>query len=100
MRKVLGSVSPLHFVQGDVPLIIAYCEAIVIERWAANLMGDENTDTLQALKAWEKATRLVATLATQLRLSPQSRMHARTAARKADDAAAYSRPPWEGYEVE
>lgn len=69
-------------VRSDLPLLVSYIQASVIARNAAR-GGD--------VGAFEKAARIQCALATKLRLTPHSRITARTAGRQA-----YSGPkPWD-----
>jgi hypothetical protein len=63
-----------HFRESDLPLLISYIQATLISRGAAH---DPDRIAL-----WEKATRMQATLATRLRLSPQSRIDPKTLGRQ------------------
>lgn len=77
-REIVASCSPSHFVHSDAPLLAAYCTAVCISRDAARELA---TDAA-AIVAWEKSTRMQATLATRLRLAPQSRADPKTVARR------------------
>jgi hypothetical protein len=63
-----------HFRESDLPLLISYIQATLISRGAAH---DPDRIAL-----WKKATRMQATLATRLRLSPQSRVDPKTLGRQ------------------
>src|SRR5262245_48509403 len=77
-----------HFVASDLPLLVSYVQATLLSRQAVkNAAKDAG-----ALAIWEKATRMQATLATRLRLAPQSRMDPKTLARQQPKLV---RPPWE-----
>ena len=77
-REIVASVKPGHFVPSDKPLLTAYIQAAWASQENARKMV---TGDLQSMKAFESATRVMATLATRLRLAPQSRIQARAAGR-------------------
>jgi hypothetical protein len=63
-------------VPSDLPLLVSYVQATLLSRQA---VAGASTDAA-ALALWEKATRMQATLATRLRLSPQARLDPKTLA--------------------
>jgi phage terminase small subunit len=77
-REIVSSCHPQHFAPSDVYLLAAYCEAIVISRRAAAALHEDQG----AAAVWERAVRVLATLATRLRLAPQSRSDPKTVARR------------------
>ena len=78
-RQLVASCPSDHFVESDQPLLAAYCIAICLSRRsAAKLAEDPSLATV-----WERSTRMLATLATRLRLAPQSRVDPKTLARRA-----------------
>jgi hypothetical protein len=81
--------SAKHFVPSDLPLLISFVQATLLSRKAiAKAAGDKD-----ALATWEKATRMQATLATRLRLAPQSRTDPKTLARQPTPRLTLA--PWE-----
>jgi hypothetical protein len=58
-----------HFVPSDTPLLAAFAQAAVMSRES---VGEE----------WERATRVLISLATELRLAPSTRSDPRTTARR------------------
>ncbi len=76
-----------HFRDSDIPLLVSYIQSTLISRCAAH---DPDKITI-----WEKATRMQATLATRLRLSPQSRADPKTVGRQQPFVG---RKPWEDRE--
>src|SRR5262245_8963088 len=66
-RQIISVTPPGHFVPSDAELLASYCAASVLARNALQA-GD--------IAAWEKGTRMLAILATKLRLAPQSRLKA------------------------
>jgi phage terminase small subunit len=78
-REIVISNDPRHFAPSDVYLLAAYCEAVVIsQRAAAELREDQG-----AAAVWERSVRVLATLATRLRLAPQARNDPKTVGRNA-----------------
>jgi phage terminase small subunit len=92
-RKVfvdlVASVVPEHFVQCDLPLVCAYCRAIVLEQRAAAQLRKTPTDS-KWLAVWEKAQRAMVALSLRLRLSPQARVR-----NAKPEPLAGRRKPWE-----
>jgi hypothetical protein len=85
--ELVGACDASHFRESDLPLLISYIQSTLISHAAAH---DPNRIAL-----WEKATRMQATLATRLRLSPQSRVDPKTVGRHQP----YSGPnPWDPVE--
>jgi hypothetical protein len=77
-----------HFVPSDMPLLVSYVQATLLSRRAITNAAKDAS----ALASWEKAVRMQATLATRLRLSPQSRADPKTVTRQQPKLV---RPPWE-----
>ena len=84
-NAIVAAVDPSHFRKSDVPLLHSYVQAVAMVR---RLARDGNR-----IADWEKAARVQAMLATKLRLTPQTRLDAKTVARQQivshDDP-----PPW------
>jgi hypothetical protein len=72
--EIVNGTDARHFVEADTPLIVSFVKATVLARDAPDLSDEE-------FAAWEKAARVQAMLATKLRLSPQTRLDAKTAKR-------------------
>jgi hypothetical protein len=90
-EQLVASVDRRHFRPSDLPLVVAYVQAIFFEREAARQMK-ANPAEGKHVTAWEKSTKVLVALSARLRLCPQSRQHPRSAAR----APAYSGPrPWQ-----
>ena len=82
--ELVGACDPRHFVESDLPLLASYVQATLIARDAAHAPSK--------IVLWEKAVRMQATLATRLRLSPQSRIDPKTVGRRQE----FQGPlPWE-----
>lgn len=85
--ELIAACSPKHFVEADIPLLVSFVQATLISRaLAAQALNDASV-----IPAWEKAVRVQATLATRLRLSPQSRTDPQTIARQQRSVAPQ---PW------
>jgi phage terminase small subunit len=78
-RFLVASTSLDHFVASDIPLLVSYCQATLVSRRAAASLAE----TSDMIVVWERATRMQATLATRLRLAPQSRLDPKTVGRRA-----------------
>jgi hypothetical protein len=85
--ELVAACSPRHFVPSDLPLLVSYVQATVLSRQAIATAATQPA----SLALWEKATRMQATLATRLRLSPQARLDPKTVGRQELPLA---RPPW------
>ncbi len=77
-RDLVAKAAPDHFVETDVPLIVAYAQAILLARWAFKAMGEQDI----AFQTWQQAARTMAALATKLRLCPHSRSDPKTVGRR------------------
>jgi hypothetical protein len=78
-----------------------FVAATLISRRAADALSKSpdreswsSTVDRDTLALWDRSTKLMATLATRLRIAPQSRYDAKTAARRAG-ATVTMTPPWE-----
>jgi hypothetical protein len=74
-NELVGSCDPRHFVKSDLPLLTSFVQATILTRSTATKLGRNNPD---AVAAWEKAVRVMALLATRLRLAPQARSDPKT----------------------
>jgi hypothetical protein len=87
-REILAATPRDHFKPGDVPLVQAYAEAIVLARRAAIELDRDGVVIGGRCSPWlvcqEKAHRAIASLAARLRLSPQHRADSRSAGRQAN----------------
>ena len=80
--EVVGSSDPRAFRKAELPLLCAFCEAVVLNRYYARMLAEETAeDFFVSHRAWAESTKLLATLATRLRLTPHSRLDARGAGR-------------------
>ena len=78
-RQLVASCPSDHFVESDQPLLTAYVIAICLSRRAAAKLAEDPS----LATVWERSTRMLATLATRLRLAPQARVSPKTLARRA-----------------
>jgi len=72
-----------HLVQADAPLLASYVQAVILSRRAGR--DPRRIDT------WEVSTRLMGSLATKLRLTPQSRTDPKTLTRRQAPLSHYER---------
>jgi hypothetical protein len=70
---LVNAVDPKHFAPSDLPLVTAYVQAVAITQATAH--------DPERFREWTQAAKLMAVLATRLRLAPQSRHDSRAAAR-------------------
>src|SRR6266511_1354982 len=70
-NELVGACDSAHFRKSDLPLLTSFIQATLIAEAAAR---DPNRD----ISLWEKAVKVQATLATRLRLAPQSRIDHKT----------------------
>ena len=85
-KKVFGEVvsasDPRAFRKAELPLLCAFCEAVCLNRYYGRALAEESAeDFIVSHRAWVESTKLIATLATRLRLTPHSRLDARGAGR-------------------
>ena len=87
-RQTVAACAANHFRKADIPVLIAFATATHLSRFYAEQIGETET----AFKNWEAAVRLQISLATKLRITPQSRYDPKTIARhEPHDGPA----PWE-----
>jgi phage terminase small subunit len=88
--ELVSSVAADHFQPGDAPLLEQYAQAILLARQAYDKLATEGPVIDGKASPWlvvlEKAHRSAVALSARLRLAPQARADARSAARKADGA--------------
>jgi hypothetical protein len=84
-NQLVAACSPSHFVEADLPLLVAFVQSTLMARRAVR-------DPAK-VAVWEKAVRVQAMLATRLRLSPQSRTDPKTVGRHMPQRT--GPPPWE-----
>ena len=88
--ELVSSVAADHFQPGDAPLLEQYAQAILLARQAYDKLSTEGPVIDGKASPWlvvlEKAHRSAVALSARLRLAPQARADARSAARKASGA--------------
>lgn len=72
--ELVSSCDHRHFRSSDLPLLVAYCQATALSQKAIGKAGSDK----DALGTWERSVKLMAVLATRLRISPQSRFDRKT----------------------
>jgi hypothetical protein len=83
-KELVASIDSRAFVPSDAPLLVSYVQA--------TLMARKFAGNPEQIVVWEKSVKIQATLATRLRLAPQSRLDRKTAGRQ----QAFRNPdPWE-----
>ena len=100
-RAVVGTKPGDWFAADSFPLLVAYCRAIAVSNGLAGAIStfdDEGLTNAQALARYDKLLqmqdrqqRLIASLATRMRLSQQSRYDRK----KAGASAPPGPPPWQ-----
>ena len=76
--ELVEACAPSHFVKSDLPLLVSFIQATLLVRRAATGMVDDPN----FIAVFEKSVKLQATLATRLRLAPQSRLDPKSVARQ------------------
>src|SRR5262245_59438345 len=79
-RRTVASCHPSHFVLSDLPLLVAYSKAILTNEKAYDELN--RCYSRDAANLWDRSTKNILSLARSMRLTPQSRMDHRAAARK------------------
>jgi hypothetical protein len=87
--ELIGACDSNHFRRSDLPLLVSYVQATLNAQTTAH-------DPKMASQ-WERSVRMQCTLATRLRLSPQSRIDPKTLGRQ-DRNNPRLRYPWEDKE--
>jgi hypothetical protein len=90
-RDVVASCSPRHFCASDIPMLVSFATATVLTRHYASLIGEQPN----ALKDWEVACRMQTSLATKLRLTPQTRYGPKASSTLSNEEARGMPRPWE-----
>jgi hypothetical protein len=90
-EHVVNHSAPQHFKENEQPLLALYCASIHLARFYVDAIGDDPG----AHKLWVENARLAASLATKLRLTPQTRFDARAAERYSVTLSAEAPRPWE-----
>jgi hypothetical protein len=91
--ELVDSCDPRHFIKSDLPLLISFIQAtLLVRRLAAKLNNSE------AIADWERGVRVMAMLATRLRLAPQARLSTKAIGRYSGRQDYDRKPPWEDKE--
>jgi P27 family predicted phage terminase small subunit len=92
-REVVGSCRSDHFQRCDYPLLVRYCENVVLARRAAAALASEGPivhgRVNPMLIVTEKCDRALVALSMRLRVSPQARMRREGTAPKGPGPSAY-----------
>jgi P27 family predicted phage terminase small subunit len=92
-RQVVLACDPKHFQQSDAPLLVRYCENVVLARRAAAALEREGAVLAGRVNPWltvaEKADRALVALSMRLRISPQARMRREGSVPKGPPASVY-----------
>jgi phage terminase small subunit len=70
-RSIVDSCAPDHFRKSELPLLCSYCTACNLSRWHAHEVNEGHQDHH---RQWLECTKLVALLASRLRLAPSTRL--------------------------
>jgi hypothetical protein len=89
--EIVGACRAKHFTASDEPLIISYVQATLLARRSIKRAGKDRA----ALATWERSTKIAGTLATKLRLCPQSRIDAQSVGRGRPSLPVGEPRPWE-----
>jgi uncharacterized protein (TIGR03382 family) len=84
-NQTVAGCSATHFRQSDAPMLVAFVGAVLLSRRLAR--------DASRVAEWEKVTRTMAMLATKLRMTPMSRLDAKTLAR--EKQIPQGREPWQ-----
>jgi hypothetical protein len=77
--SIVDSCSPDHFRKSELPLLCSYVTAVNLSRWHASQVNEGHADHH---RKWLECTKLVALLASRLRLAPSTRLDKRTVERE------------------
>jgi phage terminase small subunit len=83
-EHVVNHSAPTQFKENEAPLLALYCSALYLARFYCDRIGAEN-DAGQNNKLFIENARLATSIATKLRLTPQTRFDSRAAERKASE---------------
>jgi phage terminase small subunit len=92
-RQVVLACDAKHFQASDTPLLVRYCENVVLARRAAAALTAEGAVIGGRPNPWlvvaEKCDRALVALSMRLRISPQARMRRETTVPKGPPASIY-----------
>ena len=90
--EVVGAQRPASIQKGRASAVMRLLRGRVSESYYGRALAEESTeDFIVSHRAWVESTKLIATLATRLRLTPHSRLDARGAGR----LRTATKLPWE-----
>ena len=92
--ELVRSSDPQHFVPSDKPLLVSFVQATLLARSLASTAAKPSKPDPTVIGSWEKVTRVMAMLATRLRLAPQARNDPKTVGVRQRNAALSIKPPW------
>jgi phage terminase small subunit len=91
--EIAGACDAKHFERSDAPLLIRYCQNVVLGRRAAAALTSEGAVIGGRPNPWlvvsEKCDRALVALSMRLRISPQARLRREVTAPKGPPASAY-----------
>ena len=70
--RIVAAEGANHFRDSDLSLLVQYCEAVALAERAAKALQSDDAERVW-LTRWDKATKVMESLAMRLRISPQSR---------------------------
>jgi P27 family predicted phage terminase small subunit len=92
-REIVGSCRSDHFEKCDVPLLVRYCENVVLARKAAAVLAADGAVVHgrinPMLTVGEKCDRALVALSMRLRISPQARIRREGTAQKGPGPSTY-----------
>jgi hypothetical protein len=80
--SIVDNCDPQHFRKSELPLLCSYVTAVNLSRWHAHELNEGHQDHH---RPWLETTKLVALLASRLRLAPSTRLDKKTVERHAVD---------------
>jgi phage terminase small subunit len=93
-RFIVLACDAKHFQQSDAPLLVRYCQNVVLARRAAAALEREGAVIAGRVNPWlmvgEKADRAMVALSMRLRISPQARMRREGTVPKGPPASIYA----------
>ena len=93
-RHIVLSCDQKHFQQSDSPLLVRYCQNVILVRRAAATLAAEGPVIGGRPSPWlvvaEKCDRALVALSMRLRVSPQARMRREGTAPKGPPASVYA----------
>jgi hypothetical protein len=93
--ELVKSCDPQHFVPSDSPLLASFVQATLLARSLESSAARPSKPDPAVIGSWEKVTRVMAMLATRLRLAPQARNDPKSVGIRQRNAAMWMKPPWE-----